>query len=109
MSVKATLFDVRWKARNSVSFISENLHFIRLWSTKIVVFQGCTYYFGRTKEYVTKVLTGRVGSTAKKKLERLHHRFSKFEVPVVVNLKHIFELFWALYHLIFDLETIGVN
>jgi hypothetical protein len=35
--------------------------------------------------------------TAKRKLERLqfqlHHRLSKFEVPVVVNLKHIFELF----------------
>ena len=24
---------------------------------------------------------------------QIHHRFSKFEVPVVVNLKHIFELF----------------
>ena len=24
---------------------------------------------------------------------QLHHRLSKFEVPVVVNLKHIFELF----------------
>ena len=35
--------------------------------------------------------------TVKKKLERLqfstNHRFSKFEVPLVVNLKHIFELF----------------
>ena len=36
--------------------------------------------------------------TAKRKLERLqfstlHHRLSKFEVPVVVNLKHILELF----------------
>ena len=40
---------------------------------------------------------------------QLRHRLSKFEVPVVVNLKHIFELFWALYHLLFDLETIGVN
>jgi hypothetical protein len=33
----------------------------------------------------------------KRKLERLQfstdHPFSKFEVPVVVNLKHIFELF----------------
>jgi hypothetical protein len=50
-------------------------------------------------------------STAKRKLERLqpHHRFSKFEVPVVVNLKHIFELFWALNHLLFYLETIGFN
>ena len=35
-------------------------------------------------------------STAKRKLERLqfyNHRLSKFEVAVVVNLKHIFELF----------------
>ena len=35
--------------------------------------------------------------TANRKLERLqfqlHHRLSKFEVPVFVNLKHIFELF----------------
>ena len=34
--------------------------------------------------------------TAKRKLEnfnfQFHHRLSKFEVPVVVNLKHIFEL-----------------
>ena len=30
---------------------------------------------------------------------QLHHRLSKFEVPVVVNLKHIFELF-GLYFLI---------
>ena len=40
---------------------------------------------------------------------QLHHRLSKFEVPVLVNLKHIFELFGALYHLLFDLESIGVN
>ena len=35
--------------------------------------------------------------TAKRKLEslqfQLHHCLSKFEVPVVVNFKHIFELF----------------
>ena len=24
---------------------------------------------------------------------QLHHRLSKFEVPVIVNLKHIFDLF----------------
>ena len=52
--------------------------------------------------------------TAKTKLKKdfnfqLHHRLSKFEVPVVVNLKHTFELFSALYHLVLDLETIGVN
>ena len=49
-------------------------------------------------------------STAKRKLEilqfQLHHRLSKFDRPLVVNLKHIFEL---LYKLLFDLETIGVN
>ena len=32
-------------------------------------------------------------ATAKRILERLHHRLSKFEVPVVVNLKHVIELF----------------
>ena len=51
--------------------------------------------------------------TAKRKLERLQvstsSSFSKFEVPVVVNLKHIFELFGLYTHLLFDLETIGVN
>ena len=35
-------------------------------------------------------------NTAKRKLERLkfqlHHHLSKFEVSVIVNLKHIFEL-----------------
>ena len=25
---------------------------------------------------------------------QLHHRLLKFEVPLVVNLKHNFELFW---------------
>ena len=35
----------------------------------------------------------RLNNTAKRKLERLHHHLSKFEVPVAVNLKHIFELF----------------
>ena len=37
---------------------------------------------------------------------QLHHRLSKFEVPVVVNLKHILNF---LGHLLFDLETIGDN
>ena len=45
-----------------LSFLRTYIYFIPLWSTKILVFQGCTYYFGRTKEYVTQVLTGRVGS-----------------------------------------------
>ena len=31
---------------------------------------------------------------------QLHHRLSKFEVPLVVNLKHIFELF-GLYNTCF--------
>ena len=30
-------------------------------------------------------------------------------MPVVVNLKHIFELFWLYTTCFFDLETIGVN
>ena len=49
--------------------------------------------------------------TAKRKLERLqlHHHLSKFEVPVVVNLKLTFEFFLALYRFLFDLKTIGVN
>ena len=56
-----------------------------------------------------------VGSifTAKRKLERRQFStsssFVKIEVPVVVNLKHIFELFGALHHLLFDLENMGVN
>ena len=40
---------------------------------------------------------------------QLHHRLSKSEVPVVVNLKAYFWIFWALYHFIFDLDTIRVN
>ena len=40
---------------------------------------------------------------------QIHHRLSKFKVPVVVNLKHFFLIFWALYHLLIDPETIGVN
>ena len=40
---------------------------------------------------------------------QLHHRLSKFEVPLVVNLKHVFLIFGALYHLLFDPETIEVN
>ena len=64
---------------------------------------------GLPKKYIYR-LRGPIQfpSTAKRKLERLqfqlHHRLSKFEVPVVVNLT-----FWDLYHLLFDLETIEVN
>ena len=36
---------------------------------------------------------------------QLHHRFSKFEVPVVVNLKHIFELF-GLYTTCFLIQKL---
>ena len=50
--------------------------------------------------------------TAKRKLERLkdfnfqlHYRLSKFEVPVVVNLKHIFELF-GLYTTCFLIQKL---
>ena len=39
---------------------------------------------------------------------QLRHRFSKFEVSVIMNLKHSFELF-ELKHLLFYLETIGDN
>ena len=46
---------------------------------------------------IQQLLTDQKLNPAKRKLERLnfqlHHRLSKFEVPVVVNLKHIFELF----------------
>ena len=36
---------------------------------------------------------------------QLHHRLSKFEVPVVVNLKHIFELF-GLYTTCFFIQKL---
>ena len=36
---------------------------------------------------------------------QLHHRFSKFEVPVDVNLKHIFELF-GLYTTCFMIQKL---
>ena len=36
---------------------------------------------------------------------QLHHRMSKFEVPVVVNLKHIFELF-GLYTTCFLIQKL---
>ena len=36
---------------------------------------------------------------------QLHHRLSKFEVPVVVNLKHIFELF-GLYTTCFFIQKV---
>ena len=36
---------------------------------------------------------------------QLHHRLSKFEVPVVVNLKHIFELF-GLYNTCFLIQKL---
>ena len=36
---------------------------------------------------------------------QLHHRLSKFEVPVVVNLKHIFELF-GLYTTCFLIQKL---
>ena len=44
--------------------------------------------------------------TAKRKLERL-----QFSTLLVKNceFKACFGTFWALYHLLFDLETIGVN
>ena len=45
--------------------------------------------------------------TAKRKLER--PQFSKFELPVVVNLKHIFDLLGLYNTFFFDLETNGVN
>ena len=66
------------------------------------------YILARKYEFGTTLLDI---ATAKRKLFnlQLHHRMSKFEVPVVVNLKHIFLTFWALYHLLFDLETIEVN
>ena len=50
---------------------------------------------------------------------QLHHRLSKFEVPVVVNSKAYFSTVYigfiqggavlGLYHLLFDLENIRVN
>ena len=46
-------------------------------------------------------------STAKRILERLHHRLSKFDRYVFLILKPIFIFFWRLYGLVFYLETIG--
>ena len=37
------------------------------------------------------------------------HRFSKLKLSVVVNLKHFCFVFWCLYHLLYDQETIGVS
>ena len=49
--------------------------------------------------------------TAKRILERLHHRLSKFDRSVFLNLKHFFFIiiFWRLYGLVFYLETIEVR
>ena len=46
-------------------------------------------------------------NTAKIILERLHHRLSKFDRSVFLNLKPIYYFFWRLYGLVFYLETIG--
>ena len=31
----------------------------------------------------------------------------KFELSVVVNLKHVLKILWCLYHFLFDLKTIS--
>ena len=52
-------------------------------------------------------------STAKRKLERLQFSTSLSCVKIwsacSCEFKAYFWTFWALYHLLFDLETIGVN
>ena len=52
-------------------------------------------------------------STAKRKLERLQFSTSSSFVKIwsacIGEFKAYFWTFWALYHLLFDLETIGVN
>ena len=51
--------------------------------------------------------------TAKRKLERLHFStsssFFKIWSACSCEFKAYFWSFWTLYHLLFDLETIGVN
>ena len=51
--------------------------------------------------------------TAKRKLERLQFDTSSSFVKIwsacSCEFKAYFLTFWALYHLLFDLETIGVN
>ena len=51
--------------------------------------------------------------TAKRKLERLQFSTSSSFVKIgsacSCEFKSYFVTFWALYHLLFDLETIGVN
>ena len=48
-------------------------------------------------------------NTAKKILERLHHRLSKFDRSVFLNLKPIFYFFGIYMAWFFYLETIGVH
>ena len=51
--------------------------------------------------------------TAKRKLERLQFStsssFFKIGSACSCEFKAYFGTFWALYHLLFDLETIGIN
>ena len=49
-----------------------------------------------------------LSGTAKRKLERLQFSTSSF-FKIWSEFKAYFWNFWALYHLLFDLETIGVN
>ena len=47
--------------------------------------------------------------TAKRILERLHHRLSKFDRSVFLNLKPISYFFGVYMACVFYLETIGVS
>jgi hypothetical protein len=43
------------------------------------------------------------------RLSKSEHHWSKFEWSVIMNLMQISSLLVGLYHLLFDLETIGVS
>ena len=59
------------------------------------------------------LLWSKVHCTAKRKVERLQFSTSSSFVKIwsvcSCEFKAYFWTFWALYHLLFDLETIGVN
>jgi hypothetical protein len=60
-------------------------------------------------EFVCLYSSNKIRKTQNEHLNCEHH-LSKFELPVVVNLKQFYFLFfWCLYHLLFDLETIGIG
>ena len=75
-----------------------------------------TSFFKRASQSSKKVIMDKVRFfcyTAKKKLERLQFSasslFFKIWSACSCEFKAYFWTFWGLYHLLFDLETIGVN